>query len=257
MHPIQAHIFCSRKRMLAVIALIWPSVLGTALPVLLYNQVVRPDIRRAAAFCVLRFPGPRRGLRYLVAFKYVEFTLFYAVPLVLQVACYVVIGRHLFAGTEQLHRKKIVVSQDGVQRERISEALKQRKGVVKMLIASVVIYFVSYSPHQLLLVYNTLAHAPFHQTWVYLVFVTAMGYVNSAANPVLYCIFSQKFRQKFRRIFAGESCRRAGLGGGSGGGGSGGGGVDDRRFRLMATSSESAASTRYSRVPLRVHETEF
>lgn len=239
MHPIKAHIFCSRKRMLIVIGLIWPSVLLLSFPVMLYNRVLPTNTSSAIVFCRLRFPGGKGGLKYLIGFKYVEFALFYMIPLVIQVTCYVVIGKQLFAGSDQLHRKKIVVNQDGVQRERMSEALKQRKGVVKMLIASVIIYFVSYSPHQLLLIYNTFAPAPFHQTWVYLVFVTAMGYVNSAANPVLYCIFSQNFRQKFKQIFLSQTCRS-----------------DDKPFR-MVTTSESAVSTRYSRVPLRVHETEF
>ena len=226
--------------MLAVIGLIWPTVLLLSLPVVLYNRVLPPSPSAPIEFCMLRFPGGSDSIKYLVFFKYFEFVLFYLIPMVVQVTCYVVIGRHLFAGSEQLHRTKIVVNQDGVQRERISDAIKQRKGVVKMLIASVIIYFVSYSPHQVLLIYNTFAHGPFHQTWVYLVLVTAMGYVNSAANPVLYCIFSQNFRRKFRRIFVGDCCSS-----------------DEKPFRIHMNSSESALSTRYSRVPIRVHETEF
>ena len=94
----------------------------------------------------------------------------------------------------------MVCGENGRRQEAVSETMKARKGVVKMLMASVIIYFISYSPHQILLLYNTFSHAPFHQTWVFLVLVTAMGYINSAANPILYSIFSQKFRQKFLSV---------------------------------------------------------
>ena len=94
----------------------------------------------------------------------------------------------------------MVWGENDSRQEAMSEAIKARKGVVKMLMVSVTIYFISYSPHQILLFYNTFSHAPFHQTWVFLVLVTAMGYINSAANPILYSIFSQKFREKFRRV---------------------------------------------------------
>jgi thyrotropin-releasing hormone receptor len=57
-----------------------------------------------------------------------------------------------------------------------------------MLIASVTIYFLSYSPHQILLIYNTFSEVEFGATWVFFVFVTILAYVNSAANPVIYVL---------------------------------------------------------------------
>ena len=181
--------------MLAVILATWPTVILLGLPVALYNKVSSPP-NTPIAFCSLHFPH----LYYLVTFKYAEFFLFYLVPMLVQIVCYAIIGKHLFAGTAELHRNKPCNGENG-GKSKTSEAIKQRKGVVKMLIASVIIYFVSYSPHQILLFYNTFSHAPFHQTWVWVVFVTAMGYINSAASPLLYCVFSQTFRLKFRRIF--------------------------------------------------------
>jgi hypothetical protein len=50
-------------------------------------------------------------------------------------------------GVEKLHRNyNIRATPD--KRQRAHEAIRARKGVVKMLIASVIIYFLSYSPHQ-------------------------------------------------------------------------------------------------------------
>lgn len=208
-HPIQAHIVCSRRRMIAVIASIWPAVLIMASPVVLFNRLVISRLRTdhgPVFFCVLRFPLSHH--HSLIVYKYMEFFVYYLVPLLIQVVCYIVIGRRLFAGSAQLHRKQTVTNEDGVSRQKTSDTIRQRKGVVKMLIASVIIYFLSYSPHQLLLFYNTFSQRPFHQTWITLVSVTAMGYVNSAANPVLYCIFSQNFRSKFLVLFCLRKCVR-------------------------------------------------
>ena len=95
-HPIKAHIFCSRRRMLFVISLIWPSVVLLGLPVVLFNQLVGgPYIR----YCALHFPGDDQ-FHFIALYKYAEFFLFYLIPMVSQVICYVIIGRHLFAGSE-------------------------------------------------------------------------------------------------------------------------------------------------------------
>ena len=67
-----------------------------------------------------------------------------------------------------------------------------------MLIASVLVYFLSYSPRQVLLVVDTVQPAQFHERWTWHVFSMIICYVNSAANPVLYSIFSQNFRQNFK-----------------------------------------------------------
>ena len=73
------------------------------------------------------------------------------------------------------------------RRMRTSEAIKARRGVVKMLIASVIIYFLSYSPHQVLLFYNSFSAVPFHQTWVFLVLTTTLAYIQlrGKSNSVL------------------------------------------------------------------------
>ena len=102
-----------------------------------------------------------------------------------------------FVGTKELHRKQNVRTGNGNQKEKDSDAIKARKGVVKMLIASVLVYFISYAPTQVPLFYNVISPVPFSQKWSFLVLVMTLGYVNSAANPILYMIFSQKFRQKF------------------------------------------------------------
>ncbi|XP_064620179.1 neuropeptide receptor 15-like [Lineus longissimus] len=202
-HPIKAHIFCSRRRIVWAITVIWPFSWLCALPVPIFNLVSRPKPNYPMEFCTIRFPG--NHIQYLIPWKYTESVLYYFIPMFVQIFFYTFICKRLFHGTGELHRKQLVTDEStGVKKERTADALKARKSVVKMLIASVIIYFISYSPHQVLLIYNTFAPSPFHQKWIMYVFVTMMTFINSAANPILYCIFSQNFRKKFYGIL----CRR-------------------------------------------------
>ncbi|XP_041364329.1 neuropeptide receptor 15-like [Gigantopelta aegis] len=191
--PIKAHIVCTKRRVIFVIMLVWTLSLLCASPTAVFNMVVPSEI--GVHFCLTNFPGSH--LTYMKLFKYSESILFYFGPLLVQLVCYIVIGKRLFIGVERLHRQVMSPCDGPNRRIRTSEAIKARRGVVKMLIASVIIYFLSYSPHQVLLFYNSFSAVPFHQTWVFLVLTTTLAYINSAANPILYCVFSQNFRKKF------------------------------------------------------------
>ena len=106
-----------------------------------------------------------------------------------------------------------------------SDAMRARKGVVKMLIASVTIYCLSYAPAQLPLVYGVFwPSQPFRPNWSFVVLLMTLAYVNSAANPILYGIFSQNFRCRFGRVMPCCVLARTGRRGRYGGGGGGGGG---------------------------------
>ena len=208
-YPIKAHALCSRKRMMSVVCAIWPSTLLLASPVAVWNTLLAPQAGSELKFCVLRFPGNQR--LYQTLFKYGEFLLFYLLPLLIQLVCYSVVCKQLFAGAAKLHRvswrtmrRSVGMGSSKVRNkgksQHWSEAMQARRDVVKMLIVSVAIYFISYLPHQVLLFYNTFSPTSFHRTWIFLALVTAMGYVCSASNPILCYIFSRAFRQKFDRF---------------------------------------------------------
>ncbi|XP_071107564.1 neuropeptide receptor 15-like isoform X2 [Haliotis cracherodii] len=193
--PIKAHIVCTRKKILCVIAFIWPVAIGCGLPTLLFNQV--KPVAPGLSLCQIIFPG--NNFQFFIIFKYLESVLFYFLPMVIQIVLYAVIGRRLYASTEELNTRFQMRPDAHSKTERSADTIKARKGVVKMLIASVLIYFISYSPQQIHLLYNTFSRTPFPQSWPFLVFVMIITHVNSAANPVLYSIFSQNFRRNFKR----------------------------------------------------------
>ena len=196
-YPMQAHVLCTGRRIRIAITSIWLFSCMSALPVLIFNTVAPPQ-PGVPAFCIIRFPGDH--VRYLIPWKYSESAIYYFIPAVIQLVLYAIICKRLFATSHQLHRRMIVTDRHGKRKKRHTETMRCRKSVVKMLITSVVIYFVSYSPHQIILVYNTVAPRPFLQKWLLHVFVTMMTFVNSAANPILYAVFSRSFRQRVGRL---------------------------------------------------------
>lgn len=193
LQPIRAHILCHKRRLVLTIIMIWPISAFLATPTVLFNTVSigHPDI--PLEFCMIIFPGNHEY--YFVLFKFIESGLFYVIPLGVQIVLYAIIGKNLFVGTEELHCQKYRADTD-----RSPVAVTARKGVVKMLISSVAVYFLSYLPQQVLLFYNTFSPRHFQETWSFVVFVMVIAYINSAVNPILYGVFSQNFRKRFKHI---------------------------------------------------------
>ena len=203
-HPIKAHILCNRRRIVVVLGCIWPCAWVAGLPTLFFNEVrqghpTHPE--STIQYCMIRFPDDPDF--YFSLFKGIESVLFYFLPLAIQLTLYAFVSKHLFIGSDRLHRTYTIREPNGSSMERYSEAIQARKGVVKMLIVSVIVYFISYSPSQVLLVWSTFTSGTFHENWSFTVFTNIVAYLNSAANPILYSIFSQNFRECFR----GALCR--------------------------------------------------
>jgi thyrotropin-releasing hormone receptor len=200
-HPIKAHILCNRRRIVVVLGCIWPFAWLAGLPTLFFNQVRQghpTHPHSSIKYCMILFPD-NPDLYYML-FKITESVIFYFLPLSVQLTLYAFVSKHLFIGSDRLHRTYTVRDRNGTSMERYSEAIQARKGVVKMLMASVIVYFLSYSPNQILLIWNTVRPKTFHENWSFLVFTMIVAYINSAANPILYSIFSQNFRECFRDI---------------------------------------------------------
>ncbi|XP_076465346.1 neuropeptide receptor 15-like [Babylonia areolata] len=176
--PIKAHVVCTRRKVLYVIAVIWPLALLCGLPTALFNRLTPP------------YPP-----------TVTESLLFYFLPMITQVVLYAAVCRRLFASMEDLQCRfqqtgppgsadSSNIPLHGHRDQHAAETIRARKGVVKMLVASVAVYVVSYSPLQ---------PPPQPQSWTFFVFVMVLTHLNSAANPVLYAIFSQNFRRNFKR----------------------------------------------------------
>ena len=99
-------------------------------------------------------------------------------------------------------------SREGItdlNRSRVSyNALKSRRGVIKMLVVVVLIYFISFSPQVLVFILfdtGAIQHAPqFIQTPYFIAFTMLLVMISSASNPIVYAIFCSKFRLSFAKI---------------------------------------------------------
>ncbi|KAI0235686.1 Tachykinin-like peptides receptor 86C, partial [Lamellibrachia satsuma] len=203
-HPIKAHLYCSRRRILSAIACFWQASLVFGLPTIIYNTVTRPSAHFPVKLCLMIVPCNHR-LYHDIVFKSAEFLLFFLCPILVQVVLYSIIGKRLFVARATLYQHYNNVDQlsrDSASPHHRTEPqhMRARKGVVKMLIASVLIYTLSFAPSQIPLFYDIVSRVPFKVNWAYLVLVMTLGYVNSAANPILYSVFSQNYRLRFDRL---------------------------------------------------------
>ena len=170
-----------------------------------------PDIEH----CRIALPASDRqqAKQLSLIYRYIEAAVFYFTPIMIQIVLYSITARRLFYSNKQLSTKlgsKYRVGDTGRKRDNASDTIRARRGVVKMLVASVILYFISYSPVQAHLIYSTFASSSFMESWEFFSFTLILTHINSAANPILYGIFSQNFRRHFRRCLS--ACVHCGRG---------------------------------------------
>ncbi|CAG5135076.1 unnamed protein product [Candidula unifasciata] len=202
--PLKVNELCTRKKTIISIIIIWTVSIFCGLPVAIFNQTVptAPNIKH----CLTVFPDNNLSQLYII-YKYSESVLFYYLPMVIQIILYSIIAKRLYASNDELSNQFKMRSTCNRRYDSISDTMKARRGVVKMLIASVLLYFISYSPIQVHIIYSTFARSSFLESWDFFVFVMIVTHTNSAANPLLYAIFSQNFRRHFIRCLC-SCCSR-------------------------------------------------
>lgn len=111
------------------------------------------------------------------------------------------IGKKLYASTEELHARFQMRKDTRPKHDKTSDTIKARKDVVKMLASSVLVYIICYAPPQILLLFATFSPETLQCTskWSLRVLSIVISNVNSAANPILYGIFSQNYRKNFKK----------------------------------------------------------
>lgn len=78
--------------------------------------------------------------------------------------------------------------------------------ITKMLVVVVVLFALLWMPYRTLVVINSFIDPPYHDTW-FILFCRMCIYSNSAINPIIYNLMSQKFRVAFRKLCK-CGCRR-------------------------------------------------
>ncbi|NXT67840.1 TRFR protein, partial [Chaetops frenatus] len=202
-HAIKAQLLCTVSRARRIIASLW---LFTSLYCLMWfflvdtTQVTFSD--GAQVIC-----GYRVSRSLYMPIYFLDFAVFYVIPLGLATVLYGLIARILFAsplpGTPQ-HSSFLGSVHQGSSLQLSCRgsggALGSRKQVTKMLAVVVALFAVLWLPYRTLVVVNSFVDPPYLNTW-FLLFCRLCIYLNSAINPIIYNLMSQKFRAAFRKLY--------------------------------------------------------
>uniref|UniRef100_A0A8C5IFS4 Thyrotropin-releasing hormone receptor n=1 Tax=Junco hyemalis TaxID=40217 RepID=A0A8C5IFS4_JUNHY len=180
-HAIKAQLLCTVSRARRIIASLW---LFTSLYCLMWfflvdtTQVTFSD--GAQVIC-----GYRVSRNLYMPIYFLDFAVFYVIPLGLATVLYGLIARILFVsplpGTPQQQHSFL-------------------GSVTKMLAVVVALFAVLWLPYRTLVVVNSFVDPPYLNTW-FLLFCRLCIYLNSAINPIIYNLMSQKFRAAFRKLY--------------------------------------------------------
>ncbi|XP_041334741.1 thyrotropin-releasing hormone receptor-like [Pyrgilauda ruficollis] len=201
-HAIKAQLLCTVSRARRIIASLW---LFASLYCLMWFFLVDTTqvtfLDGVQVIC-----GYRVSRSLYMPIYFLDFAVFYVIPLGLATVLYGLIARILFVsplpGTPQ---HSFLGSLPRGSSLRLScrgsrGALSSRKQVTKMLAVVVALFAVLWLPYRTLVVVNSFVDPPYLNTW-FLLFCRLCIYLNSAINPIIYNLMSQKFRAAFRKLY--------------------------------------------------------
>ncbi|XP_047396569.1 thyrotropin-releasing hormone receptor-like isoform X1 [Sciurus carolinensis] len=202
-HPLRAQALCTVARAKRTAALVW---LGTGAYCVLWLFLV--DTREAVyADGVQVQCGYRVSRSLYLPVYFLDFTVFYVLPLGLATVLYALIARGLLARplppgysgrAGSAHQGGPTCRASLLSKGR-KGALGSRKQVTKMLVVVVVLFALLWLPYRTLVVVNSFLSPPYLDLG-FLLFCRLCIYLNSAVNPIVYALMSQRFRQAFRGL---------------------------------------------------------
>ncbi|CAI2348004.1 unnamed protein product [Caenorhabditis sp. 36 PRJEB53466] len=188
--PMQARHLCSRRNALITILAAWAFVFCFASPYAVWHSVKSTF----PATCSNTAGKSTWWGRY----KLSEFLAFYAIPCLIIIGVYTKVARVLWSKDPTLQNETRSCLEKTSSRS--SDALRTRRNVVKMLIACVAVYFVCYSPIQFIFLSKAVLNVTIHPPYEFILLMNALAMTCSASNPLLYTLFSTKFRRRLRDV---------------------------------------------------------
>ncbi|XP_030405463.1 thyrotropin-releasing hormone receptor isoform X1 [Gopherus evgoodei] len=206
-HPIKAQFLCTFSRAKKIIIFVWTftSIYCTLWFFLLdLNTVVYKDT-------IVVSCGYKVSRSYYSPIYMMDFGIFYVVPMILATVLYGLIARILFLNpipsdpkenpkirkNNSTHQNKTMNSK--MTNRGFSSTIASRRQVTKMLAVVVILFAFLWMPYRTLVVVNSFLSNPFQENW-FLLFCRICIYLNSAINPVIYNLMSQKFRASFKKL---------------------------------------------------------
>ncbi|XP_041078405.1 thyrotropin-releasing hormone receptor-like [Polyodon spathula] len=207
-HPIRAQTVCTVSRAKRIIAFVW--VLTSVYCMLWFFLVdinVNKDNKVECGYKVSRD-------LYLPIYL-IDFAIFYVTPLLVAIVLYGLIARILFLNplpnqddtTTKRWGDKSGKQKNGSEpgsskttnRPQTKRAPSSRKQVTKMLAVVVILFALLWMPYRTLVLVNSFIEKPYLNA-CFLLFCRMCIYANSAINPIVYNLMSQKFRSAFKKL---------------------------------------------------------
>uniref|UniRef100_A0A3P8YBF8 Thyrotropin-releasing hormone receptor n=1 Tax=Esox lucius TaxID=8010 RepID=A0A3P8YBF8_ESOLU len=208
-HPMRAQTVCTVSRAKRIIAGVW---LFTCVYCMLWFFLVDIQVMKDGTIQC----GYKVSRDLYLPIYLIDFAVFYVTPLLLAIVLYGLIARILYlnplpnqadAGTVSarattLRRscKEPADGGKGGRQARQKSALSSRKQVTKMLSVVVILFALLWMPYRTLVLINSFVATPYLDTW-FVLFCRICMYANSAINPIVYNLMSQKFRSAFRGLY--------------------------------------------------------
>lgn len=195
--PLKCQI--TKRRARNIIAMIWIISFITTIPWALFFDLVvifsdAPEIQ----LCLEVWPDSLNGAIY---FLVANLVLCYILPMILITMCYILIWIKVW-------KRHIPTDTKDAQMERMQQ--KSKVKVVKMLVAVVILFVVSWLP--LYVIFARIKFGGEIEVWEEELLPIAtpiaqwLGASNSCINPILYAFFNKKYRRGFMAIIKSRRC---------------------------------------------------
>nr|XP_034974672.1 thyrotropin-releasing hormone receptor-like [Zootoca vivipara] len=211
-HPMKAQAMCTVSRAKRIITFVW---ILTSVYCTLWFFLVDIAVNKSQQLeC-----GYKVSRNLYLPIYLLDFTLFFVTPLFLATVLYGLIGRVLFRSPmphqptactqrwqDQSGKVRISKERNGTEASRSKASgsrtrvpVSSRKQVTKMLAVVVVLFALLWMPYRTLVLVNSFMERPYLNRW-FILFCRVCVYANSAINPIIYNLMSQKFRLAFKKL---------------------------------------------------------
>uniref|UniRef100_A0A672YGM3 Thyrotropin-releasing hormone receptor n=1 Tax=Sphaeramia orbicularis TaxID=375764 RepID=A0A672YGM3_9TELE len=200
-HSIKAQFICTVSRAKRIIAMVW---VFTSLYCIMWFFLVNTD-ETVYTNGVVVTCGYRVSRSLYMPIYFLDFTLFYVIPLIVAMVLYGLIARILFMSPLPSHLNdragggSVHQGHANNNAKATKGAMTARKQITKMLAVVVILFALLWMPYRTLVVVNSFIDPPYQNTW-FLLFCRMCIYTNSAINPIIYNLMSQKFRVAFKKL---------------------------------------------------------
>ncbi|ESO97029.1 hypothetical protein LOTGIDRAFT_96553, partial [Lottia gigantea] len=185
---------CNKPRPFLLISIMWVVAVITSLPFVFMTHLLEEVfIDGTPCFVCKTIINEYWHFFYISAM----FVVYFVVPLGVLTLMYGGIIRKLYSDSVKL--KDQIGSSEFYR-------LRSRKQVVRMLISLIVYFFVALLPLRVVIIWQisspseTIDQLGMESYYNIMWFARIMMYTNSAGNPIIYSLFSSKFKMAFKRI---------------------------------------------------------